>query len=182
MAALEWQKAGFDAELGLDKHFYDRARKEGKQVQGLETAEYQISRFDGIPMDQQERLLASTVDDLDTEMANVSTLAQAWKQRRRCDDRTDRAGGHETRTGRCTNVCSSSATAIGCRSSRRSSAAPGRAFVVVGAAHLIGPDGLIAMLKAKGYQLEQCEPPARSAAFACSSPAPASPDSPPLTT
>ena len=31
----------------------------------------------------------------------------------------------------------------------------GRAFVVVGAAHLIGPDGLIAMLKAKGYLLEQ---------------------------
>jgi uncharacterized protein YbaP (TraB family) len=26
---------------------------------------------------------------------------------------------------------------------------------VVGAAHLVGPDGLIAMLKAKGYTVEQ---------------------------
>ena len=29
------------------------------------------------------------------------------------------------------------------------------AFVVVGAAHLVGPDGVVAMLKAKGYSVEQ---------------------------
>ena len=32
---------------------------------------------------------------------------------------------------------------------------PGRAFVVVGAAHLVGPDGLLHMLRAKGYTVEQ---------------------------
>ena len=31
----------------------------------------------------------------------------------------------------------------------------GRTFVVVGAAHLVGPDGLLAMLKSKGYSVEQ---------------------------
>ena len=31
----------------------------------------------------------------------------------------------------------------------------GRAFVVVGAAHLIGPDGLLAMFRAKGYKVDQ---------------------------
>ena len=31
----------------------------------------------------------------------------------------------------------------------------GRAFVVVGSAHLVGPDGLLAMFKAKGYKTEQ---------------------------
>jgi uncharacterized protein YbaP (TraB family) len=31
----------------------------------------------------------------------------------------------------------------------------GKTLVVVGAAHLLGPDGLIAMLKAKGYTVEQ---------------------------
>ena len=30
-----------------------------------------------------------------------------------------------------------------------------RAFVVVGAAHLVGPDGLLAMFKAKGYKVDQ---------------------------
>src|SRR5207248_7089741 len=40
---FEWQKAGFDPNLGLDKHFYDRAQTDGKTIQGLETADYQIS-------------------------------------------------------------------------------------------------------------------------------------------
>ena len=31
----------------------------------------------------------------------------------------------------------------------------GRSLVVVGAAHLVGPDGLLALLKAKGYRVEQ---------------------------
>jgi uncharacterized protein YbaP (TraB family) len=31
----------------------------------------------------------------------------------------------------------------------------GHALIVVGAAHLVGADGLIAMLKAKGYTVEQ---------------------------
>ena len=30
-----------------------------------------------------------------------------------------------------------------------------RAFVVVGAAHLVGPDGLLAMFRAKGYKVDQ---------------------------
>ena len=34
-------------------------------------------------------------------------------------------------------------------------ARPRPAFVVVGAAHLVGPDGLLQMLKAKGYKVEQ---------------------------
>ena len=34
-------------------------------------------------------------------------------------------------------------------------ARPTHALVVVGAAHLVGPDGLLAALKAKGYTVEQ---------------------------
>ena len=31
----------------------------------------------------------------------------------------------------------------------------GRAFIVVGAGHVVGPDGLLTLLKAKGYTVEQ---------------------------
>src|ERR1041384_3090770 len=40
LEALGSQSAGLDPELGLDKHFYNLASSGGKQVVGLETAEY----------------------------------------------------------------------------------------------------------------------------------------------
>ena len=57
--------------------------------------------------------------------------------------------------GRSTSGCSSSATATGFRRSR--SAKPRRrpVCVVVGGAHLLGPDGLVALLGAAGFTLEQ---------------------------
>ena len=77
LLGLEWQAAGFDAELGLDKHFYDQAVTAGKEVQGLETIEFQISQFDEMSMEEQDRMLASTLRELETEKAAVTTLANA---------------------------------------------------------------------------------------------------------
>ena len=63
----------------LDKHFYERALKEGKSVQGLETPDYQISRFDELSIEQQDHLLATSLHDLDAELAAVTRLADAWR-------------------------------------------------------------------------------------------------------
>jgi len=79
LMAMEWQKAGFDAELGLDKHFYDRAKGDGKNVEGLETIEYQLSRFDEMSAELQDRLLVETLKGIETEQANMTKLVDAWR-------------------------------------------------------------------------------------------------------
>jgi len=154
LEALEWQKAGFDPELGLDKHFYDRAQTDGKTVQGLETLDYQVSRFDEMSMDQQDKMLANTLKDLDTEMGNVNKLADAWQagdaqavERIVLQDlKQDPLMYQRLLVERNRNWLPKLEALFGRR---------GHAFVVVGAAHLIGPDGLLAMLRAKGYSVEQ---------------------------
>jgi uncharacterized protein len=154
LLALEWQTAGFDANLGLDKHFYDRAQEEGKAVEGLETTEYQISRFDGMSMAQQDELLATTLQGLDDEKENVSRLALAWKtgdapaiERLVLQDlKDDPLMYQRLLVERNRNWLPKLESLLG-----RS----GHAFVVVGAAHLVGPDGLLSMLKAKGYGVQQ---------------------------
>jgi uncharacterized protein len=154
IAALEWQKAGFDAELRLNKHFYDRALMDNKRVEGLETAEFQVSRFDGLSADQQERLLSETLKDVDTEMANVGKLAQAWKSG---DVQTierivlqDLKGDPQMYQRLLVERNRNWIPKLDALFAR-----PERAFIVVGAAHLVGPDGLLAMLKARGYEVEQ---------------------------
>src|SRR3954447_20312605 len=74
LQAMEWQKAGFNADLGLDKHFYDAATVAKKRVQGLETLQYQIARFDEMPMELQDRLLSETLKELDTTKDELTRL------------------------------------------------------------------------------------------------------------
>ena len=151
---LEWQKAGFDPNLGLDKHFYDRAHQDGKEVQGLETVEYQLSLFDSMTMQQQDRMLADTLKGLDTEIANVNKIVDAWKtgdapaveRIMLADLKQDPAMYQRLLVQRNQSWLPKLEALFGRR---------GHAFVVVGAAHLVGPDGLVAMLKTKGYSVEQ---------------------------
>ena len=154
LVAVEWQKAGFDSSLGLDKHFFDRAQSENKAVQGLETTEYQISRFDGMTAQQQEHFLAESLKDLDNERASVNKLATAWKagdvagvERFVLQDVKDDPQLYQRLLVERNRNWLPKIEALFAR--------PRRAFIVVGAAHLVGSDGLIAMLKAKGYQLTQ---------------------------
>lgn len=154
LEAMEWQRAGLDPELGLDKHFYDEAKNDGKAVQGLETADDQLNIFDTMTMDQQDKLLAQTLKDIDAEKAAMSKLMDAWKTGDAAGVerivlsglKQDPALYQRLLVGRNRNWMPK----IEALFTRR-----GHALVVVGAAHLVGPDGIIAMLKAKGYGVEQ---------------------------
>ncbi len=154
LLALEWQKAGFDAELGLDKHFFDRAKEAGKAVQGLETVAFQISRFDDMSMADQDRLLLQSLQELDTEVAAVTTLANAWKAGDAAtvervvlqDVKSDPVLYRRLVVERNQTWLPKIEALFG---------RPKPAVVVVGAAHLVGPDGILAALRAKGYTLVQ---------------------------
>jgi uncharacterized protein len=154
LEGLVLQQGGFDPNLGLDKHFYDLAQAGGKPVQGLETAAYQMSRFDDMTMAQQDRFLADTIRELDTEKTSVNTLADAWKsgdaptveQIVLKDLKSDPVMYQRLLVERNRNWLPKVDALFGRR---------GHAFVVVGAAHLVGPDGLLQMLRAKGYSVEQ---------------------------
>jgi uncharacterized protein len=154
LTAVAMQKEGLDAALGLDKHFYDRAKTAGKRILGLETAESQIDRLDQLPIAVQEQMLLSTLKDIDTQQGNLRSIVASWQ-------RGDAAGLEKLLLASFTDYRAAYDSLLVERNrnwmpqleaclTRRSSC-----FVVVGAAHLVGPDGLLRMLQRKGYRIEQ---------------------------
>ena len=148
------EAAGFKAEHGVDKHFFDRAKKNGMSRRALETVAFQFQRLDDLTASQQEALLRSAIDDLDTQTTNVKALADAWS---RGDTKTIEelllASMTESPELYQRLLVERNASWVApvedCVKQQTS------CFIVVGAAHLVGPDSLVAMLQKKGYKVEQ---------------------------
>jgi uncharacterized protein YbaP (TraB family) len=154
MAALDAQKAGLDPTLGLDKHFYDRAKAAGKTVVGLETAESQIERLDSMSSELQEQLLRSSLSEAETTRNSLKAIVAAWR-------RGDSASLQTTLLSDFKQYPAAYQSLIVERNNNwvpqidACLARPQPCLVVVGAAHLVGPDGLLTLLQQKGYRLEQ---------------------------
>jgi uncharacterized protein YbaP (TraB family) len=154
LEALGSQSAGLDPELGLDKHFYNLATNGGKQVIGLETAESQIDRFDKMPESMQEQMLKSELAEMDTEKTSLRSLLTAWQ-----------TGDAPAIEKMLLGSFSSNPTAYDSLITQRNRnwmpqleaclKRTSPCFVVVGAAHIVGPQGLLAMLQQRGYRVEQ---------------------------
>lgn len=74
------QRIGFDPELGIEAHFLPLAAGDGKEIEGLETVEQQLGYLDGLSSAAQHALLLETLrvaGDVDDTM---DELIRAWRQ------------------------------------------------------------------------------------------------------
>jgi uncharacterized protein YbaP (TraB family) len=154
LVAPALKDAGFDPELGLDRYFFDKAKKAGLERRGLETVAFQLDRFDEMPLPIQEKMLIAVLADVDAQMENVNAIVAAWA-------RGDAAAIEKDLLGALRESPELYERLLVDRN--RNWVAPVErcllqktaCFVVVGAAHLVGPQGLVALLREKGYRIEQ---------------------------
>ncbi|MGI9270147.1 MAG: TraB/GumN family protein [Woeseiaceae bacterium] len=72
-------RVGFSGELGIEQYLTEKARADGKPIMGLETVAEQLGFLDGLAMDAQNQwLVHSLVDGLRIEMI-VDQLVEAWR-------------------------------------------------------------------------------------------------------
>lgn len=154
LMAPSLQAAGLSPEHGVDKHFFERAKDVGMKRLAFETLAYQLDRFDQLSPKLQEEMLVSTMAELDTYAGKLRDLARGWaagdvaaleKELLSAFDQSpeiyDRLLVERNRNW-LPQIDSCLQQNAGC-------------FIVVGAAHLVGRDGLPALLEKKGYRVTQ---------------------------
>jgi uncharacterized protein YbaP (TraB family) len=176
LEVFNYRKANFSGEDGIDEQIYRWAQEDGKEVRWFEQPAVQIGLFTGMPPPLARDFLASAMDDdVSSGDDSPSEILRAWED----NDTAAIARLAATLKLRYPKVY------------ERLLAQRNRAWmpqlarivdserphmVVAGAAHWVGPDGLIALLRARGYKvtpyvapesqlMTQTRPPLQSVAW-----------------
>jgi hypothetical protein len=161
LTSAAYSKLGYDASMGLDIHFADRAMKDGKRIVQLESAASQFGMMDSLSPGLQEELLAVTLDEI--ESSQVSTLVKdmvsAWmisdlgRLRRVLTEEERKLSPGRAREFHDKFLASRNTAMAQKIDSMLKERSP--VFIAVGAAHALGDDGLVELLKKKGHRVRQ---------------------------
>ena len=154
MAAIKLQKLGFDPNLGVDRYFAERAIQSNKPTVGLEIAEFQLDLFDRFSAKDQELLLRQSMNEMDRREQNLAQIVRAWKS-------GDVGSLDKHLLAGMRDYPEIHQKVIDDRNRRwlpqieRLLSRGENALIIVGAAHLVGNNGVIQLLKGRGYKVEQ---------------------------
>ena len=157
VSVVEMGKQGLDPKLGLDLHFSGDAQSAKKPASGLETGDEQIAFLDGMGEAEQVQFLDETLQEAAEGSGEVQRLHAAW-----------RAGDAATLWNvmavemrdeypalyKRINVARNDAWVPKLEQRLRDSH-DANTMVVVGSLHLLGGDGVVEKLRAKGYKVER---------------------------
>lgn len=139
----------------IDDHFQREAKRMGKRVLGLETVEFQIATlFDAVPIEREVEQLMMLVENPTKSHEAMQALADAYFSKdieaiERCMLSSVESG--ETTPEEWERICTS-------RNHNWVEQMPtimteGSTLFVVGAAHLVGDEGVVALLRKAGYKV-----------------------------
>jgi len=154
VALAELRRAGYSPADGVDQHFQRRAVDAGMRVIGLETVDEQLALFADLTPEEDEAFLVQTLRELATLIPQVDELTAVWRSGRTAEVEALLAEGFAAFPRLYERL-------VVDRNRRwlpqieALLAGDQRAFVAVGALHLVGERGVIELLRARGYQVEQ---------------------------
>ena len=152
--SIELAKAGIQHE-GVDKIFHNQAVLDGRPVLGLESVDQHLSYVTGMGQGAEDDFILQTLEDARKTHESLRKIINAW----RIGDQP--ALEAEVIDNMPQDYPQLYARLLVERNNNwmpqiiQMLDTPEQELVLVGAAHLVGPDGLLAQLLEKGYQIKQ---------------------------
>lgn len=145
-----WKQLGFEGATGVDEQLYDNAQDDGKKIRWFEAPQVQLALFSGMPPAVSREFLNASLDENGDPSQSPEALYRAWRNN---DTVTIEKAVSEMRRDypQVYDRLLLSRNRNWMPQLERILAEGETQMIVVGAAHLVGPDGLVAQLKAKGY-------------------------------
>lgn len=151
---LALARLGFNPALGVEMTFSTRAAADGKPVEGFETIEQQLAFLDELSMDAQTDLLMQTLTESRDLRSEMDALIEAWRlgdidflEQTVLSDIQDYPELYDVivadRNARWVDTIN---TLLDDDDDY---------LIIVGALHLVGPDGVPALLEARGNDVTQ---------------------------
>jgi len=153
---FDYMRLGYDAEYGIDLYFLNKANADDKQILELESAEFQLDLFDSLSDEIQIMMLEDAIDNPVTE-AEMEDLFTAWS--------TGNTSVMEQLIFEGIEEHPEYQSLYDKIIDERNFLMVGKIedflqgnvihFIVVGAGHLVGNNGIINLLAEKGYNTKQ---------------------------
>ena len=155
-AALE--RTGYRGEFGVDQHFAKRANDGGKPIVGLETLLEQLGYLASVG-DNQTLMLESTLDELPELEKGFAEVMAAWQN----GDQATLINLLKEEMAPPKLQAWLEQTLLAERNRnwvKKWPGLPNESFIVVGALHLYGEQGLLALLEQQGWRITPLTEPA----------------------
>lgn len=155
VTTTELGRYGLQAQHGLDVYLAARARDAGTPTAGLETATQQIGFLDGMDTAQQVQMLVEALDQADAGPQAIEDLHATWRAGDAGTLWTGMAGDMRARAPALYARINTMRNDAWLPKLEQMLQQEGDILVVVGALHLLGEDGVVDKLAAKGYDVER---------------------------
>jgi uncharacterized protein YbaP (TraB family) len=154
LASLELQRLGFDPNYGIDVYFFHKAMKDGKEIAFLETAEYQLNLLAKMDEQDQRSFLNQTLRDLKLASQLANDMVSYWK--------TGDADSLHALLFKSFKDYPNIHDRLLIQRNRKwvleienLIRENKNVLLIVGVGHLVGPDGVLDLLRKKGHKLKQ---------------------------
>ena len=145
---------GFDPSTGVDIHFADEADAAHKPVIGLESASFQLGMLAKLPEKAQVAMLLQSLSDASNTDQEMEAMMDAWHR----GDTAMLAKEQQQEFGPYPDIYQAilvQRNSAWIPKLEKLAGSGKQYFVVVGALHLVGPDGVLSSLGKDGYKIEQ---------------------------